>query len=101
MHSGSEKQTPFNADYFEQHQDDYTIIDVRNTSEVKKKLIFPHAINIPLPELRLRLKEIPLDKPIAVHCAGGYRSAAATSILEAALPDNMEIADLGEHIRSF
>ncbi|MCF6403003.1 MBL fold metallo-hydrolase [Chitinophaga filiformis] len=101
MRSGSEKQTPFNADYFEQHKDDYTIIDVRNTTEVKKKLIFPHAINIPLPELRLRLKEIPLDKPIAVHCAGGYRSAAASSILEAALPDNMEIADIGDHIKSY
>ncbi|SHN43820.1 rhodanese-like domain-containing protein [Chitinophaga sp. CF418] len=101
LRTGSEKQTPFDADYFAQHRDEYTIIDVRNAAEVKMKQLFPHAINIPLPELRLRLKEIPLDKPIAVHCAGGYRSAAASSILEAALPDNMEITDIGEHIKSF
>ncbi|SDG16835.1 MBL fold metallo-hydrolase [Chitinophaga filiformis] len=101
MQTGSEKQTPFDADYFGQHTDEYTIVDVRNTSEVKKKPIFRHAISIPLSELRLRLKEIPLDKPIAVHCAGGYRSAAASSILEAALPDNLEITDIGEHIKSF
>jgi glyoxylase-like metal-dependent hydrolase (beta-lactamase superfamily II)/rhodanese-related sulfurtransferase len=101
MRTGSEKQTPFDVEYFRQHTDEYTIIDVRNASEVKKQQIFHHAISIPLPQLRLRLKEIPLDKPIAVHCAGGYRSAAASSILEAALPDNMEIMDMGEHIKSF
>ncbi|PWV45884.1 rhodanese-like domain-containing protein [Chitinophaga sp. S165] len=101
MRTSSEKQTPFDAEYFKQHLDEFTIIDVRNASEVKHRQIFDHAINIPLPELRLRLKEIPLDKPIAVHCAGGYRSAAASSILEAALPDNMEITDIGEHIKSF
>lgn len=101
MNTGSEKQTPFDEAYFRQHTDEFTIIDVRNASELKKRQIFSHAINIPLPELRLRLKEIPLDKPIAVHCAGGYRSAAASSILEAALPDNMEITDIGERISSF
>ena len=101
MRTGSEKQTLFDVEYFRQHTDEYTIIDVRNASEVKKQQIFNHAIHIPLPELRLRLKEIPLDKPIAVHCAGGYRSAAASSILEAALPDNMQIMDIGEHIKSF
>jgi len=101
LNKGSEQQTPFNEDHFRQHTTDYTIIDVRNTNEVKKRQIFEHAINIPLPELRLRLKEIPLDKPIAVHCAGGYRSAAASSILEAALPDSMQIIDIGDNIRSF
>jgi glyoxylase-like metal-dependent hydrolase (beta-lactamase superfamily II)/rhodanese-related sulfurtransferase len=101
MLTSSEKQTPFDEEYFRQHIDEFTIIDVRNASEVKHRQIFDHAINIPLPELRLRLKEIPLDKPIAVHCAGGYRSAAASSILEAALPDNMEITDIGGHIKSF
>ncbi|QHS63294.1 MBL fold metallo-hydrolase [Chitinophaga agri] len=101
MHAGSEKQTPFDVKYFREHLQDYTIIDVRNTPEVEKKQIFSHAINIPLPALRFRLREIPLDKPIAVHCAGGYRSAAASSILEAALPDNLAITDIGEHISEF
>lgn len=101
MQSGPEKQTPFDLEYFRQHTGEYTIIDVRNTSEVKKKKLFDHAINIPLPELRMRLQEIPLDKPIAVHCAGGYRSAAASSILETALPDDMKIIDIGGNIMSF
>lgn len=101
MHTSSEKQTPFDVEYFRQHINEFTIIDVRNASEVKHQQVFDHAINIPLPELRLRLKDIPLDKPIAVHCAGGYRSAAASSILEAALPDNLGISDIGGHIKSF
>ncbi len=29
-----------------------------------------------LAEVRNRVEEIPTDKPIVVHCAGGYRSAA-------------------------
>ncbi|MBW8683392.1 MBL fold metallo-hydrolase [Chitinophaga rhizophila] len=99
--TGSEQQTPFDPLYFRDHLNEFTIIDVRNTPEVDKHRIFDHAINIPLHELRFRLKEIPLDKPIAVHCAGGYRSAAASSILEAALPDNLAIMDIGEHIRQF
>jgi glyoxylase-like metal-dependent hydrolase (beta-lactamase superfamily II)/rhodanese-related sulfurtransferase len=101
MQSGTEQQTPFDEQHFRQHTHEYTIIDVRNAPEVKQRQIFDHAIHIPLPELRLRLKEIPLDKPIAVHCAGGYRSAAASSILEAALPDNMQIVDIGDRISSF
>ena len=101
LNAGSEKQTPFDPVYFRQHSQDFTIIDVRNAPEVEERQIFAHAMHIPLPELRLRLKEIPLDKPIAVHCAGGYRSAAASSILEAALPDSLEITDIGEHIKEF
>jgi len=31
--------------------------------------------------LRERVDEIPDDKPIVVHCAAGYRSAAAASIV--------------------
>jgi rhodanese-related sulfurtransferase len=101
LDSGSEKQSPFDPGYFRTHLHDFTIIDVRNEPEVKERQPFNHAIHIPLPELRFRLKEIPLDKPIAVHCAGGYRSAAASSILETALPDSMEIIDIGEHIKEF
>lgn len=101
MNTGSEKQSPFDVAYFREHLHDFTIIDVRNAPEVEKQQIFAHAISIPLPELRFRLREIPMDKPIAVHCAGGYRSAAATSILETALPDNMAITDIGEHIKEF
>ena len=78
----------------------YTIVDVRNRAEVKEKTIFKDAVNIPLPELRERAKEIPEGKPVIVHCAGGYRSAAGSSIAEAALP-NTKVLDLSESINDF
>ncbi|PRY11316.1 glyoxylase-like metal-dependent hydrolase (beta-lactamase superfamily II) [Pontibacter ummariensis] len=78
----------------------YTIVDVRNSSETKAQKIFEHALNIPLPELRERAKEVPADKPVIVHCAGGYRSAAGSSILEAALPQT-QVLDLSEAITEF
>jgi len=39
------------------------------------------AIHIPVDDLRDRLSEVPKGKPIAVHCAGGYRSYLAQQIL--------------------
>ena len=41
------------------------------------------ALHIPLHRLESRLKEIPAGRPIAVHCASGYRSAIAASLLAA------------------
>jgi rhodanese-related sulfurtransferase len=58
------------------------------------------SLNIPLPELRRRAPEIPTSKPIVVHCASGYRSAAGTSIL-AALIKQQPVYDLGEKIKDF
>jgi glyoxylase-like metal-dependent hydrolase (beta-lactamase superfamily II)/rhodanese-related sulfurtransferase len=71
-----------NLDNFKINPDEYTIVDIRNKSEVADGKIFDKAINIPLPELRERAGEVPTDKPVVVHCAGGYRSAAGSSILE-------------------
>lgn len=85
---------------FRDHQDKYTIVDIRNASEVKSGKFFDQAINIPLPELRERANEVPTDKPVVVHCAGGYRSAAGSSILEAKLP-NVKVLDLSEAISEF
>lgn len=76
---------------------EYTVIDVRNYGEVKGGKIFVNAINIPLPELRERLSEIPADKPIIVHCAAGYRSAAATSIIAAHIT-TVPVYNLGEAV---
>src|ERR1700693_374112 len=39
------------------------------------------SVNVPLNHLRERIGEIPRDRRIAVHCAGGYRSSIAASIL--------------------
>jgi len=78
----------------------YTIIDVRNWNEINDGKIFVNALTIPLPELRGRLHEIPTDKPIVVHCAAGYRSAAAASIIAGKI-DNVPVYDLSEAVLEF
>ena len=37
--------------------------------------------HIPLAELARRVDEIPADRPLVVHCAGGHRSSVAASLL--------------------
>lgn len=82
-----------------ENEDDYTIIDIRNASEVKSHKIFANAIHIPLHELRERTHEIPVHKPIVVHCAGGYRSAAGSSIIKSKLNAKSKVFDLGEAVK--
>ena len=101
LEASTEKLSPvLDLETFREHPDRYTIVDVRNESEVKTGKFFGQSINIPLPQLRDRVQEIPRDKPVVVHCAGGYRSAAGSSIVEAALPD-VEVLDMSEAINSF
>lgn len=76
----------------------YTILDVRNPNEVAIKPIFAGSLALPLYELRERLGEIPTEKPILVHCAGGYRSAIATSIL---CSHNKKAYDLSTAIQKY
>ncbi len=90
-----------NTDYFRNETHNFTIVDVRNHSETAEGLKFDNAIAIPLPELRERVSEIPSDKPVVVHCAAGYRSAAGSSIIRNTLNGNTKIYDLGEAIHSF
>jgi glyoxylase-like metal-dependent hydrolase (beta-lactamase superfamily II)/rhodanese-related sulfurtransferase len=85
---------------FKANQQNYTIVDVRNHSEVNDSRIFKTSISIPLPELRERLDEIPTDRPIVIHCAAGYRSAAAASIVAGKI-SNVPVYDLGEVITEF
>ena len=85
---------------FRAHPERYTIVDIRNASETRAEPLFAGALNIPLPELRERAQEIPTDKPVVVHCAGGYRSAAGSSIVADALPGT-EVLDLSEAVKSF
>ncbi|ANH83860.1 hypothetical protein A8C56_10950 [Niabella ginsenosidivorans] len=75
----------------------YTIIDVRNPNEYKAGKLIASAVNIPLPYLGKRLSAVPTDKPVVVHCASGYRSAIAASILRKQYP-GLQILDLGEAI---
>ena len=81
-------------------RDRYTIVDIRNTSEVVEKRIFENAIEIPLNELRERAEEVPGDKPIVVHCAGGYRSSAGSSILENKFKTT-KVYDMSDDIKKF
>lgn len=56
------------------------LLDVRNPREWEAKHI-THSVNIPLNHLQERIGEVPLGRRVAVHCAGGYRSSIAASIL--------------------
>lgn len=57
------------------------MIDVRNEQEHAGGHI-DGAVNIPLAHLGERISEIPADRPVTVHCEGGYRSAIAASLLQ-------------------
>ena len=56
------------------------VLDIRNPREWKAKHI-PESLNIPLNHMQERVAEIPRGRRIAIHCAGGYRSSIAASIL--------------------
>ncbi len=56
------------------------LLDVRNPREWEGKRI-GGSVNIPLNHLQERIDEVPRDRRIAVHCAGGYCSSIAVSIL--------------------
>lgn len=85
------------VDHFNSHQEAYTIIDARNWNEINEGKLFKHALTIPLPEMRERLHEIPTDKPIVVHCAAGYRSAAGSSIIAGSIT-NVPVYDLANSL---
>jgi rhodanese-related sulfurtransferase len=56
------------------------LLDVRNPPELAVEQV-PGALNIPLPELRGRLKELPKDREILVICRSAQRAYYATRIL--------------------
>lgn len=58
------------------------IIDIRNESEYEAEHV-EGAVNIPLDYLQTNLNRIPQNEPFILHCAGGYRSMIASSILQA------------------
>lgn len=101
MHTLEDTESPeLDLSDFKKNPDNYNIIDIRNGSEVEAEAIFEGSQNIPLNELRGRATEIATDKPIVVHCAGGYRSAAGSSILEKAL-EKVKVYDLSEAVSEF
>jgi rhodanese-related sulfurtransferase len=93
--NASERSADLDLSDFQTNPENYTIVDVRNWGEVNDGTLFTNPIVIPLPELRERINEIPTEKPIVVHCAAGYRSAAASSIIAAQIKA-VPVYDLGE-----
>ncbi|MCZ4409557.1 MBL fold metallo-hydrolase [Cryomorphaceae bacterium 1068] len=57
------------------------VFDVRKKSEFDSEHVVD-AVNVPLNQINDHLAEFPKDKPFMVHCAGGYRSMIAASILK-------------------
>jgi glyoxylase-like metal-dependent hydrolase (beta-lactamase superfamily II)/rhodanese-related sulfurtransferase len=57
------------------------VLDVRTKNEWKENRIV-ESVNIPLHQLKERVHEIQRDRKMVVHCATGYRSSIASSLLE-------------------
>jgi rhodanese-related sulfurtransferase len=57
------------------------VIDVRSLRERAEKWI-AESVHKPLNSLRAAAAEVPRDRPLLVHCAGGYRSSMAASLLQ-------------------
>jgi rhodanese-related sulfurtransferase len=63
-----------------QSVDNGCLLDVRHPPELAVEQV-PGALNIPLPELRARLGELPRDRKILVFCRSGQRAYYGTRIL--------------------
>jgi rhodanese-related sulfurtransferase len=57
------------------------IVDVRTPSEYGAKHL-DGAVPMPLSRLAEQSKALPRNRPLLVHCAGGYRSSIAASLLQ-------------------
>jgi len=57
------------------------LVDVRTPQEHEQKRV-AGSVNIPLNHLLERVGQLPTNRPIVLHCAGGYRSSIAASLLE-------------------
>ena len=67
---------------------DVAVVDVRKPDEYGSEHV-KKAKNLPLDALSEQMSQIRRDEPVYVHCAGGYRSMVANSILKARGFDNV------------
>lgn len=58
------------------------VVDVRTDGERAEGAI-AGSLHLPLAQWPRRMAEIPAGKPVVLHCAGGYRSMIAASLLRA------------------
>jgi hydroxyacylglutathione hydrolase len=64
-----------------EEREDLQVLDVRRAAEFNAGHA-PRASNTPLsPRLREEATRLDRERPLAIICAGGYRSSAATSLL--------------------
>ncbi len=69
------------AEFAQRYASKPLIFDVRKQSEFDSEHVVD-AINVPLNRINEHLAQFPKDKPFILHCAGGYRSMIAASILK-------------------
>jgi hydroxyacylglutathione hydrolase len=61
--------------------ENFLLVDVRKKSEYDAEHIIG-AVNMPLHQLNLHLASLPKQNLFVIHCAGGYRSMVAASLLK-------------------
>jgi glyoxylase-like metal-dependent hydrolase (beta-lactamase superfamily II)/rhodanese-related sulfurtransferase len=70
--------------------DEINILDVRKESEYKSQHVDnKNVLNLPLDFISAQMEKVAKDKIYYIHCAGGYRSVIAASILKARGFDNL------------
>src|SRR5690606_10400747 len=80
--AGVQNETVVDINDLKEYPEKYTILDVRNRGEAEEYKVFDTSVNIPLAELREKVNELDLSKPVVVHCAGGSRGSTGASIIE-------------------
>lgn len=60
---------------------DVQLVDIRNVGELVNGVV-EGSIHLPLAELPKRYGELDAERPVLLHCAGGYRSSVAASWLK-------------------
>jgi NADPH-dependent 2,4-dienoyl-CoA reductase/sulfur reductase-like enzyme/rhodanese-related sulfurtransferase len=73
------------------------VLDVRTPQEFAAGHV-PHAVNIPVDDLRSRLGELPHDQEIAVYCQVGQRGYLATRIMRQA---GFQVVNVGGGFKTY
>jgi rhodanese-related sulfurtransferase/glyoxylase-like metal-dependent hydrolase (beta-lactamase superfamily II) len=79
--TGTTRVTPAEANDLLSSASPPLVVDIRAPREWQKSHI-DGSVNIPLNHLVERIKELPVEQPVLVHCAGGYRSSIAAGVLQ-------------------
>jgi hydroxyacylglutathione hydrolase len=79
--TGTTRVTPAEASALIGSASPPLVVDIRAPREWQKSHL-EGSVNIPLNHLIERINELPLEQPLLVHCAGGYRSSIAAGVLQ-------------------